>query len=96
MAWVIYELGTVILLLIFSIFFCYLVAPLVRIAEQPVYISGRELKTPRGLAIILVYIGIGLLLFLSIRLISPMMAEQVDALKNAMAEITRRCQKQVQ
>jgi predicted PurR-regulated permease PerM len=80
-AWVLYQLGTVILLLIFSIFFCYLVAPLVRIAEQPVYIAGRELKIPRGLAIFLVYIGIGLLLFLTIRLISPMMTQQVDDLK---------------
>ena len=81
LAWVLYQLGTVILLLIFSIFFCYLIAPLVRIAEQPVYIAGRELKMPRGLAIFLVYICIGLLLFLSIRLISPMMSEQIDDLK---------------
>src|SRR5215208_7710959 len=80
-AWILYQLRTVLLLLIFSIFFCYLLAPLVRIAEQPVYISGRELKIPRGLAIILIYICIGLLLFLSIRLISPLMAQQVDALQ---------------
>jgi len=81
-AWVLYQLGTVILLLIFSIFFCYLVAPLVRIAEQPVYVAGRELKVPRGLAILLVYICIGLLLFLTTRLISPMMTEQVADLKD--------------
>lgn len=81
LAWILYQLGTVILLLIFSIFFCYLVAPLVRIAEQPVYVGGRELKIPRGFAILLVYICIGLLLFLSIRLISPLMTQQVDDLK---------------
>lgn len=81
-AWVLYQLGTVILLLIFSIFFCYLIAPLVRIAEQPVYVGGRELKIPRGLAIILVYICIGLLLFVSTRLISPMMTQQVDDLRD--------------
>ena len=80
-AWVVYELGTVILLLIFSIFFCYLIAPLVRIAEQPLYVAGRELKVPRGVAILLVYICIGLLLFLTIRLISPLMTQQVDDLK---------------
>ncbi|HKS41776.1 MAG TPA: AI-2E family transporter [Blastocatellia bacterium] len=80
-AWILYQLRTVLLLLIFSIFFCYLVAPLVRITEQPVYVAGRELKIPRGLAIFLVYIGIGLLLFLTIRLISPMMTQQVDDLK---------------
>ena len=84
--WILYQLRTVLLLLIFSIFFCYLLAPLVRIAEQSVYISGRELKVPRGLAIILVYICIGLLLFLSIRLISPLMAQQVDALQKQWQE----------
>ncbi len=81
-AWILYQLGTVILLLIFSIFFCYLIAPLVRIAEQPLYVSGRELKIPRGLAILLVYICIGLFLFVSIRLISPLMTQQVDDLKS--------------
>jgi predicted PurR-regulated permease PerM len=80
-AWVLYELGTVLLLLIFSIFFCYLLAPLVRIVEQPVYVAGRELKVPRGVAILLVYMVIGLLLFLSVQLISPLMTQQIDQLK---------------
>lgn len=81
MAWIFYQLRTVLLLLIFSIFFCYLIAPLVRIAEQPVYISGRELKIPRGGAIFLVYIVIGLLLFLTIQIISPLMTQQIEQLK---------------
>jgi predicted PurR-regulated permease PerM len=80
-AWVLYELGTVLLLLIFSIFFCYLLAPLVRIVEQPIYVAGRELKVPRGGAILLVYMVIGLLLFLSVQLISPLMTQQIDQLK---------------
>ncbi len=80
-AWVIYQLRTVLLLLIFSIFFCYLLAPLVRIVEQPIYVSGRELKVPRGGAILLVYIVIGLLLFLTIQIISPLMTLQIEQLK---------------
>ena len=80
-AWVLYQLRTVLLLLIFSIFFCYLLAPLVRIVEQPVYMGGRELKVPRGGAILLVYLVIGLLLFLTIQIISPLMNQQIEQLK---------------
>jgi predicted PurR-regulated permease PerM len=76
-AWVFYQLRTVLLLLIFSIFFCYLLAPLVRVIEQPLYVAGRELKIPRGGAILLVY----LLLFMSVQLISPLMTQQIDQLK---------------
>jgi predicted PurR-regulated permease PerM len=81
-AWLLYQLRTVLLLLIVSIFFCYLIAPLVRLLERAVYIRGREIKMPRGLALISVYVLIGLLLFLSTRLISPLMTQQVDELKN--------------
>ena len=81
-AWLLYQLRTVLLLLIVSIFFCYLIAPLVRLLEQPVYVAGREIKMSRGLAIITVYVMTGLLLFLSIRLISPLMSQQVDELKD--------------
>ncbi|HKP86228.1 MAG TPA: AI-2E family transporter [Blastocatellia bacterium] len=81
--WILYQLRTVLLLLTFSIFFCYLIAPLVRIVEQPVYAAGRELKMPRGVAIILVYLIIGLLLFLSVQLVSPLMTEEVDRLRRA-------------
>ncbi|HKP13656.1 MAG TPA: hypothetical protein VJZ91_16165, partial [Blastocatellia bacterium] len=58
--WLLYELSTVLLLLIISIFFCYLIAPLVRVAEQPVYLAGRELKLPRSVAVFTVYLVIGL------------------------------------
>jgi predicted PurR-regulated permease PerM len=39
--WLLYQLSTVLLLLIISIFFCYLIAPLVRIVEYPVYLGKR-------------------------------------------------------
>src|SRR5436305_6205317 len=54
--WIIYKLTTVLLLLVLSIFFAYLVAPLVDLVEKPVHIAGRDRKMPRGLAIVVVYL----------------------------------------
>src|SRR6267142_4460707 len=54
--WIIYKLTTVLLLLVLSIFFAYLVAPLVDLVEKPVYIGGRNRQVPRGLAIGVVYL----------------------------------------
>src|SRR5437868_7230412 len=54
--WIIYKLTTVLLLLVLSIFFAYLVAPLVDLVERPVRIGRRERKMPRGLAIGVVHL----------------------------------------
>jgi len=80
--WLLYQLSTVLLLLIIAIFFCYLIAPLVRIAEQPVYFGKRELKLPRSLAILVVYLVIGLFLALATQLLSPLVGDQVELLKS--------------
>jgi len=80
--WLLYQLSTVLLLLIISIFFCYLIAPLVRIVEHPVYIGKRELKVPRSLAILFVYLLIGLVFVLATQLLSPLISDQVDLLKS--------------
>ena len=80
LAWALYELRTLILLLIFSIFFCYLIAPLVRFVEQPVYVAGREIRMPRAFAILFVYTIIGILLFLCVRWFSPVLSQQATEL----------------
>ena len=79
--WLLYQIYTVLLLLVISIFFCYLIAPVVRVVEQPVYIGRRELKMPRGLAIFVVYLAIGLVLMLSSQLLSPLISQQVEMMK---------------
>src|SRR6185369_8116488 len=65
--WVIYRLTGVLLLIVLSIFFSYLVAPLVDLVQKPMYIGGRARVIPRGLAIIIVYIvlffGVGLAIY---------------------------------
>jgi len=65
--WIVYKLQTVLLLVVLSVFFAYLVAPLVDVVQQPVRIAGRDLVMPRGLAIAAVYLvifsGIGLAIY---------------------------------
>jgi predicted PurR-regulated permease PerM len=78
--WVLYKLSTLLLLIVLSIFFCYLVAPLVRLVEQPIYVGARELKLPRTIAIFIVYALIGFVLFLAIQLIVPVLWPQVQEL----------------
>jgi predicted PurR-regulated permease PerM len=77
--WVLYRLTTVILLVVLSIFFAYLVAPLVDLVQRPLKIGGRERVIPRGLAIAIVYIvlfaGIGLIIYLLIPTLSSQFPE---------------------
>ena len=78
--WLIYEIRTLLLLLILSIFFCYLMAPIVHVLEQPVYVGNYELRLPRSLAIAVVYLLIGVVVFGAIQLIWPPLAQQVTEL----------------
>src|ERR1700674_1903466 len=65
--WIVYKLTTVLLLIVLSVFFAYLVAPLVDLVQRPIRIGGRERVIPRGLAIGIVYVvlfaGIGLAIY---------------------------------
>jgi predicted PurR-regulated permease PerM len=79
--WVLYALGKVLLLLVLSIFFCYLIAPFVRVFEQPVYIAGRELRLPRSAAIGMVYALVALGLFALGQLVWPIIWDQGIELK---------------
>src|ERR1700693_3946805 len=54
--WIVYKLTTVLLLVVLSVFFAYLVAPLVDLVQRPIKIGGKERSVPRGLAIGIVYL----------------------------------------
>lgn len=78
--WLFETLKTVLLMLVISVFFCYLVAPLVRVFEQPIYLFGREIKLPRVAAIGVVYLifaGVG---FVALRLLLPLLWAQLALL----------------
>jgi len=83
--WVVYKLTTVLLLLVLSIFFAYLVAPLVDLVERPVRIRGRERRLPRGLAIGIVYVVIFAAIGLAIYFLAPQLASQFPEFKQQAA-----------
>ena len=54
--WLVFQLKTVILLLVLSIFFAYLIAPLVDLAGHPFILRGRPRRLSTGLSIGVVYL----------------------------------------
>src|SRR5437763_15748666 len=66
--WVVYKLTTILLLLVLSIFFAYLVAPLVDLVERPVRVGGRERRLPRGVEVgsvnVVIFGGVGVDLYI--------------------------------
>lgn len=79
--WVVYKLTLVILLLVLSIFFAYLVAPLVDLVERPMVIGGRERRIPRGLAIGIVYVVLFIGVGLAVYFLAPQFAAQFPEFK---------------
>jgi predicted PurR-regulated permease PerM len=79
--WLLYLLRTLLLLLLLSISFCYLIAPLVRLFQQPVYLGGREIRMPRSAAIGFVYFLIAAVLYFGTRLIWPQVSDQFGELR---------------
>jgi predicted PurR-regulated permease PerM len=74
--WVIVRLTGVILLLILSIFFAYLVAPLVEFLSRPIHVSGRKFAIPRALAIVLSYLIIFAVIVIGIYVLAPRLGSQ--------------------
>ena len=79
--WVIYKLTAVLLLLVLSIFFAYLVAPLVDIVEKPVKLGRRTVRMPRGLAIGVVYLFLFAVVGAGIYFLAPQLAAQFPEFK---------------
>jgi predicted PurR-regulated permease PerM len=77
--WTLQRLRMVILLLVLSIFFSYLIAPLVEWFQRPVLIRGRARKLPRTAAIALVYLVIALVVGLIFYSLVPALTAQINA-----------------
>src|SRR3989442_4851554 len=88
--WVVYRLTTVILLVVLSIFFAYLVAPLVDLVQRPIRIGSRDRAMPRELAIAIVYaallFGIGAMIYL----LAPQLAAQFPEFRQQAVEYYRK------
>ncbi len=94
--WVLYQIKKVLLLVIVSVFFCYLIAPLVRLFEQPIYIGRREFKLPRGWAIAVVYLVFGSVLFIGLQIIVPLLGDQLSQLAKNLPQYASNTTKWVQ
>src|SRR6266850_6052565 len=79
--WIVYKLTTVILLVVLSIFFAYLVAPLVDLVQRPFRLGGRERLMPRALAIGIVYVVLFVGIGLAIYFLAPQLADQFPEFK---------------
>lgn len=74
--WILYKLTTVILLLVLSVFFAYLVSPLVEIVRRPRYIAGFRIAIPHPAAIGIAYLLIFAAILLGIYFVVPQLASQ--------------------
>lgn len=74
--WVIIKLTGILLLLILSVFFAYLVSPLVTFLRRPIRLSGRQWTMPRLLAISLAYLIIISAVVVAIYLLVPRLGNQ--------------------
>jgi predicted PurR-regulated permease PerM len=77
MLWVLYKLEGVILLVVLSVFFSYLVAPLVELVRRPFKVRGRERVVPRAAAIGIVYLVLFGSIGLGIYLLAPRLGAQI-------------------
>ncbi len=76
--WLLYALRMVLLLLAFTVIFCYLLLPLVDFVESPGRRWGLRFRLPRTAAIIIVYLLLVLLLVFSLERVVPALADQVS------------------
>jgi predicted PurR-regulated permease PerM len=83
MMWVLYKLQGVILLLVLSIFFAYLVAPLVELVRRPFHLRGRERTIPRAAAIGIVYLVLFGALTIALWILLPKLSKQIKAFSAA-------------
>ena len=78
--WALYMLQGVLVLLVLSIFFAYLVAPLVEFFRRPFKVRGRERLMPRVAAIAVVYVLLFGTLGLTVFLLLPQIGDQFTEL----------------
>src|SRR6266851_8206670 len=79
--WIVYKLTTVLLLVVLSVFFAYLVAPLVDLVQRPIRVGKRERVIPRGLAIAIVYVVLFVGIGLAIYFLAPQLGAQFPEFK---------------
>lgn len=78
-AWLLYALRSIVVLLAFTIIFCYLINPLVELVERPVRLGHRRIRPPRWLAVTIVYLGLIGGLSIMLERVAPLLTDQLTA-----------------
>ena len=94
--WVLYKLEGVLLLLVLSVFFAYLIAPLVEFVRRPFNLRGREHIMPRAAAIGIVYFVLFGSLILGLWILLPKLNKQAQAFRSASAQFQTTAEGRVQ
>ncbi len=88
-AWLLYALRAILLLLAFTAIFCYLIAPLVDFIEGSLRIGRFRLRVPHSVAIIIVYLLLGGGIALALDRVGPLLSEQLSAFTENMPNYAR-------
>jgi predicted PurR-regulated permease PerM len=76
--WVTHRLGRIVLVLILAMFFAYVIAPLVDLAQHPLALAGRSRRLSRGAAIGVVYLLLAAATAAGAAVLWPTAARQLD------------------
>lgn len=87
--WLLYALRTVLLLLAFTVIFCYVLAPLVDLLTRPIRLGQRAWQLPRSLAISLVYLLLAGIVALAIDRLAPRLSDQLSAFADNLPNYVR-------
>lgn len=95
MMWVLYRLEGVLLLVVLSVFFAYLIAPLVEFVRRPFRVRGRETIMPHVAALAIVYVVIFGSLILALWVLLPRLSKQIKAFSEASEQFQTNAQGRV-
>jgi predicted PurR-regulated permease PerM len=76
--WMAHRLWRIVVVLILAMFFAYVIAPLVKLAQSPVCVRGRARRLPRAAAIAVVYLLLAGGISAGAALLWPSAAQQLD------------------
>jgi len=76
--WMTYRLGRIVAVLILAMFFAYVIAPLVEVAQYPISLTGRSRRLTRGTAIAVVYLLLAGAAGAGAAILWPSAAQQLD------------------
>ena len=89
-AWLLYALKKMLLLLALTVFFCYLVSPLVEFVKRPRRLGRSVWRVPHTLAVVIAYLLLLCALAFALDLLLPVLSDQISTLVNNAPDYAKR------